>query len=107
MQLTGSGTALGVVIAPLTLPVLLLGAWGGVIADRFPKRRILYATQTVAGTASLLLGLLVIGDVIEFWIVYAIAVVLGSTPVFENPARKTFVREMVGNDRLRNAISLN
>lgn len=107
LQLTGSGTALGVVTALQTLPVLLFGAWGGVIADRFPKRTILYATQTVAGFASLLLGVLVIGDWIDLWMVYAIAIVLGSTRVFENPARQTFVREMVGNDRLRNAVSLN
>ncbi len=61
--ITGSGTALGVVTALQTLPILLFGAWSGVIADRFPKRRILYATQIVAGIASQLLGLLVIGDV--------------------------------------------
>ena len=107
LQLTGSGTALGVVTALQTLPVLLFGAWGGVIADRFPKRTILYATQTVAGVASLLLGLLVIGGWIDLWMVYAIAVVLGGCRVFENPARQTFVREMVGSERLRNAVSLN
>ncbi len=107
LQLTGSGTALGVVTALQTLPVLLFGAWGGVIADRLPKRSILYATQTVSAVASLALGALVIAGTIQLWGVYVIAVILGAVRVFENPARQTFVREMVGDDRLRNAISLN
>ncbi len=107
LQLTGSGAALGVVTALQTLPVLLFGAWGGVIADRLPKRSILYTTQTVSAVASLSLGALVIAGTIQLWSVYVIAIVLGAVRVFENPARQTFVREMVGDDRLRNAISLN
>lgn len=107
LQLTGSGTALGIVTALQTLPVLLFGAWGGVIADRYPKRAILYAVQVVSGLASLLMGALIIAGSIELWMVYAIAVVLGAVKVFDNPTRQTFVREMVGNDLLRNAVSLN
>ncbi len=107
LQLTGSGTALGVVTALQTLPVLLFGAWGGLIADRYPKRAILYAVQVVSGLASLLMGTLVVAGRIELWMVYAIAVVLGAVKVFDNPTRQTFVREMVGNDLLRNAVSLN
>ena len=107
LQLTGSGTALGVVTALQTLPVLLFGAWGGLIADRYPKRAILYAVQIISGLASLLMGTLVVAGRIELWMVYAIAVVLGAIKVFDNPTRQTFVREMVGNDLLRNAVSLN
>lgn len=107
LQLTGSGTALGVVVALQTLPVLLFGAWGGLIADRYPKRRILYVVQTVSSAASLLMGGLIIGGTIKLWMVYAIAVLLGVTKVFDNPTRQTFVREMVGTELLRNAVSLN
>ena len=107
LQLTGSGTALGVVTALQTLPVLLFGPWGGVIADRLPKRSILYATQAVSAVASLSLGAFVTAGTIQLWGVYVIAIILGAVRVFENPARQTFVREMVGDDRLRNAISLN
>ena len=107
LQLTGSGTALGIVTALQTLPVLVFGAWGGVIADRFPKRRILYVTQVVAGLASLAMGLLVLTDLVTLPAVYALAILLGFVKVFENPTRQTFVREMVGNERLTNAVSLN
>lgn len=107
LELTGSGTALGVVIALQSLPVLFFGAWGGVIADRLPKRSILYATQAVAGLSSLAIGLLVISGDIRLWMVYAAAIVLGFVKVFDNPTRQTFVREMVGSDLLTNAVSLN
>ena len=107
LELTGSGTALGVVTALQTLPVLLFGAWGGVIADRLPKRPILYATQTVGGIASLAMGTLIITDVIQLWMVYGVAILLGFVKVLDNPARQTFVREMVGNEHLTNAVSLN
>ncbi len=107
LQLTGSGVALGLVTALQTLPVLLFGAWGGVLVDRLPKRNILYATQSVSGVASLLLGVLTVTGAVQLWMVYAIAVVLGCTKIFDNPARQTFVREMVGPERLTNAVSLN
>jgi MFS family permease len=107
LELTGSGTALGVVTALQTLPVLLFGAWGGVIVDRFPKRSILYVTQSASGIASLIMGTLVITGVVELWMVYALAMFLGFVKILDNPTRQTFVREMVGNDRLTNAVSLN
>lgn len=107
LQLTGSGTALGVVTALQTLPVLLFGAWGGLVADRYPKRTILYAVQVISGAASLTMGALVLSGGIRLWMVYAIALLLGGVKVFDNPTRQTFVREMVGNDLLRNAVSLN
>lgn len=107
LELTGSGTALGFVTALQALPVLLFGAWGGVFADRLPKRSILYVTQSVSGFSSLLMGALIITGVIQLWMVYVLAVLLGFIKVFDNPTRQTFVREMVGGDRLTNAISLN
>src|SRR5918997_2553287 len=67
LQLTGSGTTLGFVTALQALPVLLLGPWGGVIADRYPKRRILYVTQSLYGLLGVAMGLLVITDVIRLW----------------------------------------
>jgi len=107
LHLTGSGTALGLVIALQTLPILILGPWGGVIADRFPKRRILYLTQTASAAMGLLVGTLVITGLIQLWMVYVTGIVLGLIKVFDNPTQQVFVREMVGPDRLANAISLN
>ena len=106
LQLTGSGTALGLVIALQNVPILLLGPWGGLIADRFPKRRILYVTQSAAGLLAVALGLLVIGDVVRLWMVYALGLATGVVTIFDNPARQTFVREMVGPGHLTNAVSL-
>jgi MFS family permease len=107
LRLTGSGTALGVVIALQSVPVLILGPWGGVVADRFPKRRILYATQASAGLLGLTVAALVLGGWIRLWMVYVTGALLGLIKVFDNPTRQTFVREMVGNDLLSNAVSLN
>jgi MFS family permease len=107
LELTGSGTALGLVTALQTLPVLFFGAWGGLIADRLPKRSILYVTQTVSSLSSLLLGVLILSGHVELWMVYAIATLNGFIKVFDNPTRQTFVREMVGRDRLTNAVALN
>src|SRR4051794_34565463 len=77
LKLTGSGTDLGVIIALQMVPMLVLGPWGGVIADRFPKRKILYLTQTAGGILGLTMGALVIGDLIQLWMVYAMGILLG------------------------------
>jgi MFS family permease len=107
LALTGSGTALGLVTALQALPVLILGPWGGVIADRFPKRKILYATQSAAGILGVTVGFLVWSGLIQLWMVYLTSMILGFIKVFDNPTRQTFVREMVGPERLTNAVSLN
>jgi MFS family permease len=107
LKLTGSGTALGLVTAIQTLPILFFGPWGGVIADRFPKRKILYCTQAAAGLLSLTMGTLVMTGAVRLWMVYLIAAALGMVKVFDNPTRQTFVREMVGKEYLTNAVSLN
>ncbi|MDQ3569024.1 MAG: MFS transporter [Actinomycetota bacterium] len=107
LMLTDSGTALGLVIALQFLPLLLFGPVGGLITDRFDKRRLLYATQATAGFLALTLGVLVSADVIRLWMVYALAVGLGCVHAVDNPTRQTFVLEMVGPEELTNAVSLN
>lgn len=105
--LTHSATAIGFVLALQTLPVLVLGPYGGVIADRVDKRRLMIVLQTLMGIQALALGLLVVTHVVVFWEICVLAVVLGLNNCFENPARQSFVREMVGGAEVRNAVSLN
>lgn len=107
LQLTGSGTAVGLVIGLQFLPVLLLGPFAGTIADRFPKRRILQCTQAAMAVTAGVLAVLTLGGVVQVWHVYALALLTGVASAIEMPARQTFVVEMVGNDDLPNAIGLN
>ena len=107
LQLTGSGTAVGVVVALQTLPMLLLGPYAGVVADRVDKRRLMIVLQSAMGVLALTLGLLTITGSVRLWQVYLMASLLGLVNCFENPARQSFVLEMVGPTDLRNAISLN
>jgi len=107
LDLTGSGTALGLVSSLQFLPVLLFGPMGGVLADRFDKRKVLYATQTAAAMLAAILGTVVATGVIEVWMVYVLAACLGLIQVVDNPTRMTFIHEMVGAENLTNAVSLN
>jgi MFS family permease len=108
LQLThGSGTALGITTGLQFLPVLLLSPYAGVIADRFPKRRLLQLTQALMAGASLLLGLITVLGVVEVWHVYALALVFGVGSAFDAPARQSFVSEMVDQDEVTNAVGLN
>jgi MFS family permease len=107
LELTGSGTRLGIVTALQTLPVLIFGSFAGVIVDRYPKRNILYVTQTLLGLLALTLGTLVATGAVEMWMIYIIATCLGCVTMVDNPTRQAFVHEMVGRDLLANAISLN
>jgi len=107
LDLTGSGTALGLVSSLQFLPVLLFGPLGGVIADRFDKRRILYATQISAALLAVALGTLVATGLVEVWMVFVIASMLGFVTVVDNPTRQTFLHQMVGPENLPNAVSLN
>ena len=102
-----SSTALGIVTGLQFLPFLLLAPWAGMIADRYPKRVILAITQTSLAVSSLALGLLVVTGTAELWMVYAIALFTGIATAVDNPARQTFVSEMVPRERLANAVSLN
>lgn len=107
LQLTGSGTALGLVAAVQFLPIFLLGPYGGVLADRMDKRRLMLATQSALGLMALSLGLLVVTGAVRLPMVVALAFGLGLTTAVDNPARQAFAQEMVGPERLRNAVTLN
>lgn len=108
LRLTGdSGTALGITFALQFLPLLLLGLWGGVIADRYSKRRLLMITQASMGLLALVLGGLTVSGAVEVWHVYALAFGLGLATAFDNPTRQTFVVELVGREDAPNAIALN
>ena len=106
LKLTNSGTALGVVVALQYVPLLIFGSYGGVIADRYPKREILFFTQSIAGILALILGILVATDIVQLWMVYVLAFSLGIVSVFDNPTRLTFYMELVGPEKLRNAVTL-
>jgi MFS family permease len=107
VTLTHSSTALGIIVALQTLPVLLLGPYGGVIADRVDKRRMMIALQSVMGFQALALGLLTITGVVHVWEIGVLAAMLGLNNAFENPARQSFMMELVGKEHLRNAVTLN
>lgn len=106
-RLHGNGLDVGVVTALQFLPILLFGSWGGLVVDRIDKRRLLFVTQSASGVLALTLGLLVASDAIRMWEVMLIATSFGAVNLFDNPARQTFVSEMVGRDLMPNAISLN
>jgi MFS family permease len=107
LTLTHSATMLGFVVALQALPMLLLGPYGGLIADRVDKRRLMIGLQTMMGIQALTLGLLTVTGEVRFWQVAVLAAALGVNNAFESPARQSFVLEMVGPDHLRNAVSLN
>jgi MFS family permease len=107
LQLTGSGTMLGLVTAAQFVPVLFLGPLGGVVVDRFDTRRLLAITQFAAGVLAAVLGVLTITAVVQVWMVFVLAILLGLVTVVDNPARQTIVLELVGPDLLSNAITLN
>ncbi len=104
---THSATAIGFVLALQTLPVLTLAPYGGVIADRVNKRRLLIVLQSMMGLQALVLGILAVTHKVTFWEICLLAVVLGLNNCFETPARQAFMREMVGPEHVRNAIGLN
>jgi MFS family permease len=107
LELTHSGTALGLVTAAQFLPVLLLASYGGLAADRVGKRRILLCTQSTLMSLALVLGLLTVTHVVRLWMVFVLAIALGVSNAFDNPARQSFAIEMVGRDLVRNAVTLN
>jgi len=107
LTLTHSGVAIGITLALQFGPILVLGPWGGVMADRLDKRKLLMATQTAAGSLALVLGVLTVTDVVEPWMVYALAGLFGIVTALDNPARQSFIIEMVGRQDVPNAVSLN
>lgn len=107
LELTGSGTALGTVLALQFLPTMFLAPVGGMLADRLDKRKVIMATQSCAGLLALTLGLLTLSGHVALWMVYVIAAGFGVITAVDNPARQVFVMEMVGADLITNAVTLN
>ncbi len=107
LDLTGSGTAMGTVTALQFLPIWLVAPLGGRLADRVNKRRTLLVTQSAAGCIALTLGLLVVSDAVDLWMVYALALALGVVGSVDNPNRQAFVAELVGPSQITNAVALN
>lgn len=106
-ELTGSVALVGVTVALQFGPMLFLGPFGGVVADRYPKRRLLVTTQAINGVACTVLAILTISGVVVVWQVFATALIMGCVAVVDSPARSVFVNEMVGHGKLGNAISIN
>ncbi|WP_336320867.1 MFS transporter [Streptomyces lavendofoliae] len=107
LSLTGSAAAVGITTALQFLPMLLLGLYGGVIADRYPKRNLLMLSQGALGLCGLALAVLTLSGHVQVWHVYLIAFLLGLVTVVDNPARQSFYSELVGPAQVRNAVSLN
>ena len=107
LKLTDSGVTLGIVTALQFTPVLLGGAWAGVVADRVDKRRLLMCTSAVAMVLAAALGTLTALGLVELWMVYAFAVALGCVTALDSPARRSFVTELVSDEHAANAVSLN
>jgi len=107
LDLTHSGTILGLTTAARFVPILLFGPAGGLFADRRNKRRILYVTQTLSGLVAAVFAVLTGAHAIEVWSVVLLALALGFVNVFDNPARQSFITEMVPPEDLANAVTLN
>ena len=107
LRLTGSGVALGISTALQFAPVLVAGAWGGLLADRLPKRRLLMVTQALMAVPALTLWALTAFGVVQVWVVFALIFVRGMVTAVDNPTRQSFVSEMVDRDHVLNAVSLN
>src|SRR5690349_20338464 len=107
LDLTHSGTQLGLTTAARFLPMFVFGPLGGVFADRMDRRRVLYITKTLSGLLAGVFAVTVGTHSIRLWIVYLLALALGFVNVFDNPARQSFISEMVSAKDLPNAVTLN
>lgn len=107
LKLTGSAVDLGLTAALQFGPVLFMGAYGGLIADRFDKRKVLLATQSAFTAQALALGILVATGSVRLWMVWVLAAIMGLINGIDSPSRQSFVVEMVGPDDLANAVGLN
>ena len=107
LQLTNDPIALGLVAAAQFMPVLVLGLFGGIVADAVSKRKALYVTQTVAALLALSLAFLVVSGAVQVWQVFVLALLLGVVNAFDMPIRQSFVIEMVGREDIANAVALN
>jgi len=107
VKLTGSGVSVGLTAGLQFLPILLFGAYGGLLADRMSKRTLLTVTQLSLMVPAVTLFLLTLTGVVQPWMVLALVLVRGSVLALDNPARQSFVVEIVGSDRVVNAVALN
>lgn len=107
LTLSGSGTQLGTVLALQFLPLLFASPWGGMLVDRMDKRRLLVWTQSLSAVLSLLISIFVFTGTVQMWMLYLFAFAAGAIKVVDNPGRQTFISEMVGNEHVKNAVSLN
>src|SRR3954447_15358372 len=100
LELTGSGVAVGLTTALQFLPMLLFGAWGGLLADRFPKRKLLMGTQVLMALPPLAPFVVTDARLAAPWMVYLAVFAMGTVNAVDNPTRQSFVIEMVGPDRV-------
>lgn len=107
LELTHSGTTLGLAVAARFLPIFLFGPWGGVMADRFDRRRAMYLTQLASGIICAIFALVVGAHWIQLWMVFALALALGFVNVFDNPIRQSLISDLVPREQLSNAVMLN
>ncbi|HEX9342889.1 MAG TPA: MFS transporter [Actinomycetota bacterium] len=107
LRLTNRALPVGITTALQFTPVLLLAIWGGLVADRVDKRKLLLATQSVMASLALALGVLTATGAVRLWMVYLLAALLGCATAFDMPTRQSFVTEMVGRDHVANAVGLN
>jgi len=107
LSLTSSAFLLGLVSVFQFAPMLVLGLFAGVVADRVPKRRLLVATQAISAVLAGTLAILTFTDTIQLWQIYLLGFLLGVNNAFDMPTRQAFVVEMVGKEDLPNAIALN
>ncbi|MCX4515687.1 MFS transporter [Streptomyces sp. NBC_01619] len=105
--LTGSASAIGITVTLQFLPTLLLGPYGGVLADRLPKQKVLLITQSVMGLACAMLAILTLSGQVQVWNVWLTSLIIGVVTVVDTPCLQSFIGEIVGADRLANAVSLN
>jgi MFS family permease len=107
LTLTHSGVAVGATFAFRFLPITLFGLWGGTVVDRFERRRVLLITQALMALLAVVLWLIVLTGVVQVWMVFGLAIAVGCVHVVDEPAQQAFVEEMVGRERLANAVALN
>lgn len=106
-DLSGSGTKLGLVYMVQFAPVLAFGAYGGVLADRFDRRKLSMVTQLLLASLAATIGMLTLTDDIRLWMVFVIAALIGTVSAFDNPVRQSIVFDLVGPEHVANAVSLN
>lgn len=105
--LGGGGQAVGITTGLQFLPFLLVAPFGGLLADKLPKRRLLIFTNAFLGVVGVALGVLVLTDRAQIWHVYVLAFLLGVGTALDNPARTSYVSELVGPEDMTNAVALN